>query len=124
MPLPDTESLAPAPPSRWGRMVSRTYLVIAAGAALLMVRELVANQSGLGTMALSLLTAPWSVLLSYVAQAVAPGLAPGTMRVIGLVLMLLAVLLNARILSGMAARAERDVRAARTPGEPGGPSHG
>lgn len=113
-PLPTDESLAPAPPSRWGRMVSRTYLVIAAGAALLMVRELVANQSGLGTMALSLLTAPWSVLLAYVAQALAPALAPGTMRVAGLVLMLLAVLLNARILAGMAARAERDVRASRS----------
>ncbi len=113
-PLPDTESLAPTPASRWGRMVVRTYLIVAAGASLLMVRELFANQSGLGTMALSVLTAPWSVLLAYVAQAVAPGLTPGAMRAVGLALMLLAVLLNARILYGIASRAERDARAART----------
>ena len=121
-PLPNEEALAPPPAgSQWGRLVSRGYLVVAALATALMVRDLVAGRSGFGTMAISILTAPWSVLLAYVARALAPALAPGAMRALGVVLVVLSALLNARILYGMAARAERDVRSARTSG---GHSHG
>ena len=69
--------------------------------------------SGFGTMAISILTAPWSVLLASVARLLAPSLAPAVMRGAGLALIVLATLLNARILYGMAARAERDARAAQ-----------
>ena len=121
-PMPDEEALRAAPiGSAWGRKVSRTYLAIAAVACALMVRELIVGASGLGTMAISILTAPWSVLLAYVARALASGVDPVVLRALGLGLVLLATLLNARILYGMAARAERDARAARSPG---GASHG
>jgi hypothetical protein len=117
--LPNEEALAPAPGgSAWGRKVARAYLVIAGLAAALMVRELVAGASGIGTMAISILTAPWSVLLASLARALAPALAPGVMRALGLTLVVLSALLNARILYGMAARGERDARAARRSGGP------
>jgi hypothetical protein len=72
-------------------------------------------------MAISILTAPWSVLLASLARALGSALAPGVMRGLGVVLVVVSALLNARILYGMAARGERDVRAARTPG---GQPHG
>jgi hypothetical protein len=123
-PLPNEESLAPPPAgSGWGRKVARTYLAVAALAALLMVRELLAGASGFGTMAISILTAPWSVLLASVAGLLAPSLAPAVMRGAGLALIVLATLLNARILYGMAARAERDARAAKASRSSGGTTH-
>ena len=116
-PLPNEEDLAPAPAgSAWGRKVSRVYLAAAAVAAALMVRELVVGESGFGTMAISILTAPWSVLLASLARAVSPSLAPAVMRGLGLGLVLVSALLNARILYGMAARGERDMRAAKSSG--------
>ncbi len=122
---PDDEVLAAAPSgSRWGRAVARTYLALGGLALALVVRELVVGRSGIGTMAISILAAPWSVLLAYVAGAVSPALAPGAMRAAGLVLIVLALLLNARILYGMAARAERDVRAARAARGGGGADRG
>lgn len=122
VPLPNEEGLTPAPSgSDWGRKVSRAYLAAAAIAAALMVRELVVGESGFGTMAISILTAPWSVLLASLARAVSPSLAPGVMRGLGLGLIVVAVGLNARILYGMAARAERDARAAKSTG---GTTHG
>lgn len=116
-PLPNEEDLAPAPPgSAWGRKVSRAYLAAAAIAVALMVRELVVGRSGFGTMAISILTAPWSVLLASLARTVSPSLAPGVMRALGLALVVVSALLNARILYGMAARGERDARAAKSSG--------
>ncbi len=113
------ESLAPTPTSStWGRKAATTYLGVVAVAAALMVRELVVGASGVGTMAVSILTAPWSVLLASVARAVAPALEPLAMRAIGLVLVALAALLNARIVYGIAARAERDARPAPRNEEP------
>jgi hypothetical protein len=120
MPAPafEPEALA-APPaaSPWGRNTARTYLAVVAVAFALVIRELVTGQSGTGTFAVSILAAPWSVLLAYVARAAAPMLPPLAMRITGLVLVLLATLLNARILYGMAARLERDVRAPRSTGD-------
>jgi hypothetical protein len=108
------ESLAPAPEhSRWGRNAAALYGGVTAIAFAFTLRELLAGRSGTGTWAVSVLTAPWSVLLANVARMLAGRLGPGTLRALGLTLVLLSALLNARILYGMAARAERDVRAAR-----------
>ena len=111
------EALAPAPAhSRWGRNAAAVYGGVAAVAFAFTLNDLAAGRSGTGTWAVSVLTAPWSVLLANVARLLAGRLALGTLRVLGLALMLLSALLNARILYGIAARAERDVRAARTRG--------
>lgn len=48
-----------------------------------------------------------------VAQALAPHLPAGVLRALGFLLAAAAALLNARILYGVAARAERDARGAR-----------
>ena len=106
-----TEPLAPAPPhSRWGRSAVRVYLALVAIAAGLTARELFAGRSGVGTWAVSVLTAPWSVLLAGLARALAPRMDAVAMRACGIALVVLAAALNARILYGMAARAERDAR--------------
>ncbi len=108
------ESLAPTPErSRWGRNAAAGYGGVAAVAFAFTLRDLAAGRSGTGTWAVSVLTAPWSVLLANVARMLAGRLTPGALRALGLALVLLSALLNARILYGMAARAERDVRAAR-----------
>jgi hypothetical protein len=112
LPVDDTP-LAPSAGSRWGRRASRTYLAVVAFAAGAMVFELFAGRSGPGVFALSLLTAPWSVLLASLARSLYGHLGAGTLRALGLVLMALAALLNARIIHGIAARYERDARAAR-----------
>ncbi len=110
------ESLAPAPArSAWGRKVAWVYLVLAGLALLLTLREMAVGRPGVGTMAVSVLTAPWSVLLGQLGRTLAPSLAPGAARAAGVALLVLCALLNARILYGIAARAERDARA-RAPG--------
>jgi hypothetical protein len=108
------ESLEPAPAhSRWGRKAAAVYGGVTAIAFAFTLRDLQAGHSGTGTWAVSVLTAPWSVLLANVARMLAGRLGSGTLRALGLALVLLSALLNARILYGMAARAERDVRAAQ-----------
>ncbi len=115
-PSPD-EPLAPSPPaSRWGRKAAGVYLGVVALAMVLVVRELLIGSSGLGTLAVSVLTAPWSALLSALAKFLTGRVAPGTLRAVGLVLLALCALLNARILYGIGARAERDARASHNPG--------
>jgi len=107
------EPLAPAPAgSRWGRNAARVYLGLVLVAFAFTLREMTAGASGTGTWAVSILTAPWSVLLAGVARAFSGRLTPGAMRALGVMLVAAASALNARILYGMAARAERDVRAA------------
>jgi len=111
------ESLVPAPAgSRWGRNAAGVYGGIAMIAFAFTLRELFTGQSGTGTWAISVLTAPWSVLLANVARLLADRLAPEVLRSLGLALVLLSAALNARIVYGMAARAERDARATRSPG--------
>jgi hypothetical protein len=111
------ESLAPTPAgSRWGRNAALVYLGVVAVAFAFTLSELFANRSGTGTWAISVLTAPWSVLLANLARVLADRLAPGALRTLGLALVLLSAALNARILYGMGARAERDARASRTSG--------
>ena len=111
------ESLAPTPAgSRWGRSAALVYLGVAAIAFAFTLRELSTGRSGTGTWAISVITAPWSVMLAAVARGLAGKLSPGAMRGLGLLLVGISAALNARILYGMAARAERDARAARTPG--------
>lgn len=112
---PAQESLEPAPAhSRWGRQAAAVYAGVTAIAFGFTLRDLQAGHSGTGTWAVSVLTAPWSVLLANVARMLAGRLAPVVLRSLGLALMLLCAALNARILYGMAARAERDVIAARS----------
>jgi hypothetical protein len=108
------ESLEPVPGrSRWGRNAALVYGGVCAVAFAFTLRELFTGQSGTGTWAISVLTAPWSVLLANVARLLADRLTPGALRATGLALVLLSAALNARILYGMAARAERDARASR-----------
>lgn len=111
---PEPEMLSPAPAgSAWGRRTAAVYLGVVALAFALLAWELAAGQRGLGSIALSVLTAPWSAALALLAQSLAGSLPEGAMRVLGFALAVAAALLNARILYGMAARAERDVRGAR-----------
>lgn len=108
------EALAPAPEgSTWGRRTAFVYLGVVALAFALLATELARGERGLGSIAVSVLTAPWSAALALLAQALAGALSAGAMRVLGFALTIACALLNARILYGMAARAERDVRAAR-----------
>lgn len=110
----EPETLTPAPTgSAWGRRTAAVYLGVVALAFALLLYELAAGQRGLGSIALSVLTAPWSAALAMLAQGLAGRLPEGAMRLLGFALAAAAALLNARILYGMAARAERDVRSAR-----------
>ena len=103
--------LGPAPAgSIWGRRVATVYLSLAALAFALLFYDLAAGQRGLGSIAISVLTAPWSAALALLAQSLGGALPEAGMRVVGFTLTAAAALLNARILYGMAARAERDVR--------------
>jgi hypothetical protein len=96
------------------------YLALVAIAGALLASELASGRSGLGTLAISVLTAPWSGLLAALGKWLTGRASPGVLRAAGLVLVALCALLNARILYGMAARAERDSRTAR-PGGAGPP---
>jgi len=111
-PEPEAFGLTPAG-SGWGRRVAGVYLGVVALAFALLLYELAAGQRGLGSIALSVLTAPWSAALAMLAQALGGSLPAAAMRVLGFVLAAGAALLNARILYGVAARAERDARGRR-----------
>jgi hypothetical protein len=114
---PPPESLAPAPShSRWGLRAAQVYLALVAVTLGFTVREMLTGVSGTGTWGISVLTAPWSVLLSFLARSLAPHAPAGAMRALGLLLVAASAALNARILYGIAARAERDVRGGRDPG--------
>jgi hypothetical protein len=105
---------APSPAgSRWGRRVATVYLALAGLSFALLFYELAAGQRGLGSIAISVLTAPWSAALALLAQSLGGALPEAAMRVLGFALAGAAALLNARILYGMAARAERDARGGR-----------
>ena len=107
--LPE-DRLEPSPEhSTWGRNAMRVYLGVAAIAFALMVSEMVRGESGFGTFLISIVTAPWSGLLMMPARALAGRLSPGTMRGIGVALVVLSALLNAAVIRGIAARAQRDV---------------
>lgn len=111
---PEPAAFGPAPAgSGWGRRVATIYLAVVALAFTLLAYELAAGQRGLGSIALSVLTAPWSAALAMLAQALGGSLPATAMRVLGFALAGAAALLNARILYGVAARAERDARGAR-----------
>jgi len=111
---PAPEALAPAPAgSPLGRSIATIYLVVVGLAFAVLVYELMRGQHGIGSIAVSVLTAPWSAALALVAQALAGSLPEGAMRVLGFTLAFASALLNARILYGMAARAERDFRPQR-----------
>jgi len=119
------EPLAPAPRgSRWGRKAASVYLGVVLAAMVLVVRELLIGSSGLGTLAISVLTAPWSALLSPLAKYLTGRVSPGALRAAGLVLLALCALLNARILYGIGARAERDARDSRAARSSGGSARG
>jgi hypothetical protein len=111
---PAPGALAPAPAgSRWGRRTAAVYLAVVGLTFALLFYELVRGERGLGSIALSVLTAPWSAALALLAQSLAGALPAGAMRALGFALAAASALLNARILYGMAARAERDARGGR-----------
>jgi len=97
------------PTSRWGRLVTRAYLVACALALVAMLVETVSGHAGIATMFAAILAAPWSMLVAGLAPPLprdwpmAAGLA---VRMIPLALFML---LNAAIVRGIAARAERDL---------------
>ena len=101
------------PTSRWGRLVTRAYLVACALALVAMLVETVSGHAGIATMFAAILAAPWSMLVAGLAPPLprdwpmAAGLA---VRVIPLALFML---LNAAIVRGIAARSERDLHGAR-----------
>ncbi len=106
------EALQPAPTaSAWGQKASRMFLIVALAAVALMTYEAFSGRPGVGSLAAGILSAPWSVLLASVAQALHGRIPDDAMRIIGLLLALGCVLLNSRIVYGIAARMERDVRA-------------
>jgi hypothetical protein len=112
--VPAPDALGPAPSgSRWGRRTAGVYLVLVALAFALLFYELARGERGLGSIAVSVLTAPWSAALAMLAQALAGSLSEAAMRALGFALAAASALLNARILYGMAARAERDARVGR-----------
>lgn len=105
------ETLAPTPSgSRWGRNVARVYLVLVALAIALVLFEVARGERGLGAVAMTVLTAPWSGLLAPFAQWLAPHVPVLVLRAIGFVLAVGSALLNARVFYGIAARAEGDGR--------------
>jgi hypothetical protein len=109
-----SEVLTPSPVgSRWGRRATVIYLSVVAAAFTLLAWELSTGQRGLGSVAISVLTAPWSAALALLAQALAGAVPQSALRVLGFTLAAASALLNARILYGMAARAERDARTPR-----------
>ena len=108
-PAPGAPGPAPAA-SGWGRRVATVYLSVVGVTFALLFYELARGERGLGSIALSVLTAPWSAALALLAQSLAGSLPAGAMRALGFVLAAASALLNARILYGIAARAERDAR--------------
>lgn len=105
------ETLTPTPTgSRWGALVARIYLSLVGLALVLVVVEVARGERGLGAIAVTVLTAPWSGLLAPVAQWLAPSLPVAGLRAMGFALAVGAALLNARVFYGIAARAERDAR--------------
>ena len=101
-------------PSRWGRRVARTYLVVCGLALIAMLVETIAGHPGMGSMFAAILAAPWSMLVAGLAPPLprdwplAAGLA---VRMIPLALFMV---LNAAIVRGIAARSERDLARAAT----------
>ena len=111
--LPEDRLEATPSGSRWGRNVQLVYLGVVAVAFVALLVEMSQGHSGVGAIAVSVLTAPWSGLLAMLARALGGALAPDAMRVVGLVLVVLSALLNSLVLRGIAARAQRDASAPR-----------
>lgn len=111
------ESLAPAPAgSAWGRRTARVYLALAALSLAVALIEMVRGRPGPGSLALSVLTSPWSALLAPLARGLAASLPGAAVQALGLALAAGCAALNARILYGIAARTERDALERRAPG--------
>ncbi|MBI5169908.1 MAG: hypothetical protein HZA61_10500 [Candidatus Eisenbacteria bacterium] len=110
-PKPAPETLAPTPAGcGWGRRVAIVYLALVGLALVLPFVEVARGEHGLGAVAVTVLTAPWSGLLANLAQAIGPSLPVAAMRALGVTLTVAAALLNARVFYGIVARMERDAR--------------
>ena len=84
--LPEDRLEATPSGSRWGRNVQLVYLGVVAVAFVALLVEMSQGHSGVGAIAVSVLTAPWSGLLAMLARALGGALAPDAMRVVGLLL--------------------------------------
>lgn len=108
-PTAEPETLATTPAgSGWGRRVAIVYLTLVGLALVLTFVEVARGEHGLGAVAVTVLTAPWSGLLANLAQALGGSLSVGAMRALGVALTVGAALLNARVFYGIVARMERD----------------
>lgn len=107
----EPETLAPTPAgSAWGKRVAFVYLGAVVLAFALTFVETARGEHGLGSVAVTVLTAPWSGLLANLAQALGGSLGVAGMRALGVTLTAAAALLNARVFYGIVARMERDAR--------------
>lgn len=88
------------------------YLTLVGLALVLTFVEVARGEHGLGAVAVTVLTAPWSGLLVNLAKALGGSLSVGVMRALGVALTLAAALLNARVFYGIVARMERDAKGA------------
>ncbi len=105
----EPETLAPTPAgSAWGKRVAFAYLGAVALALVLTFVETARGEHGLGSVAVTVLTAPWSGLLANLAQALAGSLGVTAMRALGVTLTVAAALINARVFYGIVARMQRD----------------
>ena len=117
------ESLQPTPvASRWGEKSARIFLIIALVAVAIMIFEAASGRPGVGSLAASILGAPWSVLLAPLAGWLHGRVPDTALRVTGVLLALASVWLNSRIVYGIAARTERDLRSAAAPAAPSPPA--
>ncbi|MBK7368293.1 MAG: hypothetical protein IPJ04_10400 [Candidatus Eisenbacteria bacterium] len=108
---PETLATTPAG-SGWGRRVATIYLTLVGLSLVLTFVEVARGERGLGAVAVTVLTAPWSGLLANLAQAIGPSLSVGAMRALGVALTVGAALLNARVFYGIVARMQRDAQGA------------
>ena len=109
----NSETLEPTPEhSAWGEKSARIFLIIALVAVAIMIFEAASGRPGVGSLAASILGAPWSVLLAPLAGWLHGRVPDTALRVTGVLLALASVWLNSRIVYGIAARTERDLRSA------------
>ena len=102
-------TLAPTPPTGWGRKSSRSYLLVCALAMAWMIVEWSLGKPGGGSILSAILALPWSLLVARMAPPPPESLplaAQFGVRAGGLALLML---LNAAIVYGIAGRFERDL---------------
>lgn len=109
-PSPPPESAPPSGMSPWGRKASRTYLIVAGIALVAMLIETLLGHPGAGSIFAAILAAPWSMLAASFLPPLPSDWPMAAALAIRMAPLALFMLLNAAIITGIAARSERDVR--------------